>query len=81
MRQNLYVFSLYHKPDLDSRIFYCLPALMAAVQSEDVRASFLFVGDVNGHHQEWLGSTTTNHHGIAALSSQLSLVTISWLSA
>ena len=38
----------------------------AAVQAEDVRASFLFVGDLNGHHQEWLGYTTTNHHGVAA---------------
>ena len=33
----------------------------------DVRASFLFVGDLNGHHQEWLGSTTTNRHGVADL--------------
>ena len=39
---------------------------MAAVQAEDVRASFLFVGDLNGHHHEWLGSTTTNRHGVAA---------------
>ena len=39
---------------------------MAAVQAEDVRASFRFVGDLNGHHQEWLGSTTTNRHGVAA---------------
>ena len=39
---------------------------MAAVQAEDVRASFLFGGDLNGHHQEWLGSTTTNRHGVAA---------------
>ena len=39
---------------------------MAAVQAEDVRASFLFVGDLNGHHLEWLGSTTTNRHGVAA---------------
>ena len=38
---------------------------MAAVQAEDVRASFLFVGDLKGHHQEWLGSTTTNRHGVA----------------
>ena len=22
---------------------------------------------LNGHHQEWLGSTTTNRHGVAAL--------------
>ena len=28
---------------------------MAAVQAEDVRASFLFVGDLNGHHHDWLG--------------------------
>ena len=39
---------------------------MAAVQAEDVCASFLFVGDLNVHHQEWLGSTTTNRHGVAA---------------
>ena len=39
---------------------------MAAVQAEDVRASFLFVGHLNDHHQEWLGSTTTHRHGVAA---------------
>ena len=62
VRQNLYVYSLYRNPDL----FDCLLASMAAVQSVDVRASFLFVGDLNGYHQEWLGSTTTNRHGVAA---------------
>ena len=39
---------------------------IAAVQAEDVRASFLFVGDFNGNHMEWLGSTTTNRNGVAA---------------
>ena len=39
---------------------------MDAVQAEDGRASFLFVGDLNSHYQEWLGSTTTNRHGVAA---------------
>ena len=52
VRQNLYVYSLYRNPDLDDRIFYSFLASMAAVQAEDVRASFLFVGDLNGHH-EW----------------------------
>ena len=66
VRQNLYVYSLYRNPDLDDQIFYCLLASMAAVQAEVIRASFLFVGDLNGHHQEWLGSTTTNRHGVAA---------------
>ena len=77
MRQNLYVFSLYHNPDLDDQIFYCLLASMAAVQIEDICASFLFVGDLNGHHQEWLGSTTTNRHELQLLTSQLSKVAIS----
>ena len=66
MRQNLYVYSLYSNPDLDDRIIDCLLASMAAMQAEDVRASFLFVGDLNSHHQEWLGSTKTNSHGVAA---------------
>ena len=66
VRQNLHVYSLYRNPDLVDRIFYCLLASMAAVKAEDVRASFLFMGDLNGHHQEWLGSTTTNRHGVAA---------------
>ena len=52
-RQNLYVFSLYRNPDLDDRIFDCLLTSMAAVQAEDVRASFLVVGDLNSDHQEW----------------------------
>ena len=79
-RQNLDVYSLYHNPDLDDRIFDCLLASMAAVQAEDVRASFLFVGDLNGD-QEWLRSTTTNRHGVAPLTSQQSQVGISWLLA
>ena len=66
VRHNLYMFGLYRNPDLDGRIFDCLLTSMAAVQAEDVRASFLFVGNLNGHRQEWLGSTTTNRHGVAA---------------
>ena len=66
VRQNLYVFGLYRNPDPDDRIFDCLLTSLAAVQAEDVRASFLFVGDLNGHHLEWLGSTTTSRHGVAA---------------
>ena len=34
-----------------------------------MRASFLFVGDLNGHHQEWLGSTATNRYSVAAFDS------------
>ena len=81
LRQNLYVYSLYRNPDLDDKIFGCLPASMADVQAEDVCASFLFVGDLNGHHQEWLSSTTTNRHGVAAFDFATVSGSISWLSA
>ena len=50
-RKNFYVFSLYRNPDLDDRIYVCLLTAMAAVQAADACASFLFVGDLNGHHQ------------------------------
>ena len=39
---------------------------MAAVQAENVSVSFLVVGDLNGHNQEWLGPTTNNRYGVAA---------------
>ena len=60
------MFSLYRNPDLDHQIFDCLLESMAAVQAEDVRASLLFVGNLKGHHQEWLGTMTTNSYGVAA---------------
>ena len=75
------MFSLYRNPDLDDLILDCLLTSMAAVQAEDARASFLLVGDLNGRHQEWLDSMTTNRHGVASLTSRLCLVVISWLSA
>ena len=65
-RQNFYAFSLYGNPDLDDGIYDCL-LTTAAVQAADACAFFLFVGDLNGNHQEWLGSTTTNRHGVPAL--------------
>ena len=76
VRQNLYVFSLYRNPHLDDRIFDCLLVSMPAVQTEDILAFFLFAGDLNGHHQEWLASTTTK---LQLLTSQLYLVEINWL--
>ena len=66
LRQNFRVYSLYRYPNQDDRIYDCLLISMAAVQAEDVGASFLFVGDLNGHYQEWLGSRMTYSQGVAA---------------
>ena len=65
-RRNVYVFCLYSNSDINYREFECLLTLMAAVKADDDRASFLFLGDLNGHHHEWAGSTTSNRHGVAA---------------
>ena len=54
---------------------------MAAVQAEDECASFLLVGDLNGYHREWLGSTITIVMVLQPLTSRLCRVVISWWSA
>ena len=65
---NFYVFSVYRSPSRDDSIYDCLLNGMALAQSNDAKASFVFVGDFNAHHTEWLGSVTpTDCHGIAAL--------------
>ena len=79
VRQNLYVCSLYRNPDLDDRIFDCLLESMAAVQAEDVRAFFLFVGDLNAIIRSgWVLRPRTIME-LQPLTSQQSPVAINWL--
>ena len=82
VRQKIYVHSqiFVHRkfmcnPDLDDRIFDCLVASMAAVQAEDVRASFLFVAIIRSG---WVLRPRTVME-LRPLISQQSLVAISWL--
>ena len=60
------MFCLYRNRDLDEQIFNCLLTAMTAVKAEDMRGYFLFLGDLNGHHQEWLGSTITYRYCVAS---------------
>ena len=40
---------------------------MASIQEDDRKSAFLFMGDFNAHHREWLKSVfPTNCHGIRA---------------
>ena len=65
---NFYLFSVYRNPDADDGIFDCLLASMAAIQENDRKASFVFIGDFNAHHKEWLNSISpTDCHGLRAL--------------
>ena len=65
---NFYLFSVYRNPDADDGIFDCLLVSMAAIQENDRKASFVFIGDFNAHHKEWLNSVSnTDCHGLRAL--------------
>ena len=63
---NFYVLCCYRNPDSDNSIFECLLTSMASIQSTDRKAAFVFVGDFNAHHANWLNSKRTDDHGIAA---------------
>ena len=65
-RLNTYIFGLYRNPDLDDHLYDCLLSAISEIQLSDKRASFVFCGDLNAHHSEWLGSPRTNVHGVAA---------------
>ena len=65
---NFYLFSVYQNPDADDGIFDCLLVSMAAIQENDGKASFVFIGDFNAHHKEWLNSVSnTDCHSLRAL--------------
>ena len=61
--------------DRTSMFIACIAALtwmirylsVCSRQWPSFKACFVFAGDLNVHHREWLGSSTTNSHGIAAL--------------
>ena len=61
---NFYLFSVYRNPNANDDIFDCLLNSMAYIQENDRKAAFLFVGDFNAHHREWLNSVSnTDCHG------------------
>ncbi len=66
--QNFYILGSYRNPDSDDTIFDCLLMAMSMIQDDDRKAAFVFVGDFNAHHREWLDSVSpTDSHGRAAL--------------
>ena len=65
---NFYIFSIYRNPNSDDSIYDCLLNSYINIQEEDRKACFIFIGDFNAHHRDWLNSVSpTNQHGIAAL--------------
>ena len=64
---NFYIYSFYRNPHHDDSIYDCMLDSMSLTQISDSKAVFIFVGDANAHHREWLGSSTrTDNHGLNA---------------
>ena len=64
----IFICFVYRNPDADDGIFGCLLVSMADIQENDRKASFVFIGDLNAHHKEWLNSISqTDCHGLRAL--------------
>ena len=62
------LFSVYCNPNTDDGIFDCLLVSMAAIQGSERKAFFVFIGDFNNHHREWLNTISqTDCHGLRAL--------------
>ncbi|XP_068227743.1 uncharacterized protein [Palaemon carinicauda] len=58
----------FRNPDLDDSIFDCLLTIMAKMQEDNRKASFMLLGDFNAHHRGWLNSVCpTDHHDLRAL--------------
>ena len=65
---NFYVYAFYLNPGRDGSLYDCLLDSMARVQSLDDKAAFIFFGDSNAHHSQWLKSVSlTDRHGRYAL--------------
>lgn len=63
---NFYMLSLYRSPSGDEILFDYMTDFNATIQSIDQKPVCLFIGDMNGHHQDWLGSTWSGRRGFTA---------------
>ena len=65
---NFYVFAVYCSPGADDSLLDCLLTAMSEVHQTERKSSFVFVGDFNAHHTEWLGLISqTDVHSRALL--------------
>ena len=65
---NFVVYGCYRAPKDDDTIYNCLQHSIANVRKDYENASFVFIGDFNAHHKQWLQySSRTDEHGRAAL--------------
>ena len=65
---NFYLYDFYLNRLHEGSLHDCLLDSVARVQSVDDKAVFVFVGDENAHHSEWLESVSrTDRHWRDAL--------------
>ena len=63
----VFMFCVYRPPSADDSIYDVMSEKIDAIQELHPRSEIIVLGDMNAHHEEWLGSKQTDGHGECAL--------------
>ena len=62
----VFMFYVYRPPSADDTIFDVISNYIDTIQELHPRSEIIVLGDLNAHHEEWLGSNKTDAHGESA---------------
>ena len=59
----VFIFCIYRPPSADDSIYDAITEKIDAIQERHPKSEVIVLGDMNAHHDEWLGSKKTGAHG------------------
>lgn len=64
--RTVFMFCIYRPPSSDDSIYDVIAEHIDTIQGISPRSEIIVLGDMNAHHEEWLGSKKTDTHGESA---------------
>ena len=62
----MFIFCIYRPPSADVSIYDAITDKIDAIQEIHPKSEVIVLGDMNAHHEEWLGGRKTDTHGDSA---------------
>ncbi|XP_071478923.1 uncharacterized protein [Diadema antillarum] len=62
----IFIFCVYRPPSADDSIYDVISDHIDTIQELHPRSEIIVLGDLNAHHEEWLGNTKTDAYGESA---------------
>ena len=62
----VFIFSIYRPPSADDSICDAISSHINTIQEFHPRSEIIALGDMNVHHEEWLGNKKADIHGVCA---------------